>query len=628
MSSRASKHPGGAHSIEFIEPKSQKRVWVSVNRIRPTGLMVDRKTASAVGKSAIANLDPLGLGRPVLRRTRASDTEAEFRFAQVDAIRARQVVEWSRGPGQEFAPVESEALFKERITERARIRKILSFLHQTGRFDLESLPPAGTAVRVQSLYAMLEFAAPRPGALPAFIDRTRRRRERRQPVDPRVMMRCVHPLFGDHSSFRSVRDISATGVGVWASAIEDLLWPGLELSIELVAKNRDPVQLNAIVRHVSPRAPAKLDLIGLEVEPSAEFHREVDRLLYPDTYAGTASPGVLWSLYDESGYFRLSGKNSGDFRPLFDAFSASETKLRAAPALGSHFTTHYVDATMHQLQVWDGAWLIYHVSRSQRARGFVDVGHEALFQLYQHAYEHAARFDARWLVTYVQQVATWSRHVHHDIPADFVESGDASVTPFYAYEVPSSVVLPKGDIVARRMRGPEAKGIEAHLRSEFPRPYVEALALDDLVSSADPRRLWQQAGLRRGRAVFVAENEAGVRAVAVLDSAQTGLHLFRLADSCRIYNLGPADPELFRALLRAAALWFADRGQELFVYFHHDGAPRLEEIAGAVSAELVDLGAAWISVLNADRMPELVERIGEFVTRPHPLVEDPTAKEQ
>lgn len=631
MSSRAGsfKRPGTSHSVEFIEPTSQRRVWVNVKRIRPTGLMVDRKTATAVGKSAIANLDALGLGQQVLRRTRASAHDAEFRFADVDVARTRQVVEWTRAAGELSAPLELEPLYRERITNPERLRKLLSFLHQTGRFDLDALPLPGTPVRVENLYSVLEFKAPVPGALPSFIDRTRRRRERRQPIDPRVMVRCQHPLFEGQSWLRSVRDVSASGLSIWACAVDDLLWPGLELPIELLAKHRDPVKLKAVVRHVTPRPPAKFDLVGMEILPTPEFRREVDRILYPGTYAGTASPGVLWSLYDESGYFRLSGKRAADFRPLFDAFCASETKLREAPQLGGHFTTHYVDATMHQLQLWDGGWLIYHVSRSQRPRGFIDVGHDALFKLYRHAYEHANRFEARWLVTYVQEVATWSRFVHRDVPAAFVESGDASVTSFYAYEVPSAVKLPDGQLTARKMKGTEAKSIESHLRSAFPRPYVEALGLDDLVASADPRGHWSAAGLRRGRAVFVAENAAGVRAVAVLDSAQTGLHLFRLADSCRIYNLGKPEPELFRALLGAAARWFADQGKERFVYFHHDDAPKVQDIVGDAAAELVDLGAAWITVLNAARMPELVERIGEFVTRAHPLLAvQPAAEEE
>ncbi|MBV1860272.1 MAG: hypothetical protein KUG77_17795, partial [Nannocystaceae bacterium] len=351
--------------------------------------------------------------------------------------------------------------------------------------------------------------------------------------------------------------------------------------------------------------------------------------LYARSEAGTASPETLWSIYDESGYFQLSGKNSADFAKLRGPFVRANSKLSHAASVGTHIVSGDTDVTMHQLQQWPGAWLLYHVSRRRQPLGVGEVGARALYEAYRHAYEYVCERGAQWLVTYVQKSATWSRKVHVDVPAEFVSSGQASVTEFSAYEVPTDLHVPVSDQVqVRQARDSDQAKATAAFTQEFSEPYIRALGLDTLTQSADRDGHWRAGGLDRQRVVMIAEVEGEASAVSVLDATEEGLHLFRLTDSCRTYSLGgPLHPAAFAALLAHACQWFARNGRSHFVHFAREDEAHLRDI-DRPEARIVSLGAAWMTVLDASCGPDLVERIREFVTRPHPMVHGLESEEE
>ena len=443
-------------------------------------------------------------------------------------------------------------------------------------------------------------------------------------VDPRVTFVARHPSFPKLEIRRGVRDVSPRGLSIWAHAEEDLLWPGLQVDFELSWRAGPPLRLRALVRHVTPMADTQVDLVGFELlDADPVYARTLDRMLHPTTSSSTANPGALWELYEESGYFSLSGKRRDDFRPLAASFRDAERKLAEAPEVGGHFVTPIrgpIDASMHHVQLWERSWLIYHVARSPRARSFDDAGHEALTELYRHAYEHAQSFNPNWLVTYVQKVAKWSRRVHHDIPSAFVDSGEASVTSFQAIELPTQSVFPADAARVQRLTEAHIEPVRDAIVARYPGPFVEALGLSDLGRRVDPRGLWRSAGLDRRREVLVALRDGGIEAVAVLDSVQAGVHLFRLADSCRILDVGGATPAAYGALLTAASAWFGAQGKPSYVYFREPDAPALDDMPRAGQRAYRDLGHAWMTVLSARRIGELLERLDELVTRPHPLL--------
>ena len=615
-------------AVEFIDPRTHRARVLPIDRIDPAGVGSSDPSARAMTRLALVNLEQLGLGRLAVRRDVGEhrDGACAFRFSALEREPAQRLVRWIREARKrgELGSAATSFLDQERIVDPERIRRVLSLLHERGALRLDRPAAVGTLQRFEGPFSMFELEVPAPGNLPSFIDRTRARRERRVPVDPRVTFVARHPSFSGVEIRRGVRDVSQRGLSIWAHAEEDLLWPGLKVDFELAWRAGPPLRLRGIVRHVTPMADTQVDLVGLELlRPDPIYVRTLDRMLHPTTSSGTANPEALWELYEESGYFSLSGKRREDFRPLAASFRKAERKLADAPQIGAHFVTPIrgpIDASMHHIQLWERSWLIYHVARSSRARTFADAGHEALTELYRHAYEHAQRHDPRWLVTYVQKVAKWSRRVHHDIPATFVASGEASVTSFQAIELATQSVFPADAVRVTRLSSGWTETVQGLLRDRYPRPFVEALGLSDLDRRIDPRGLWRDADLYRRREVLLALGDGGLEAVAVLDAVESGLHLFRLADACRILNLGSATPDAYGALLTAASAWYGAQGKPSYVYFREDGSPTIDSMPRAGHRTHRDLGEAWMTVLSASRIGELLERLDELVTRPHPLL--------
>lgn len=616
-------------AVEFIDPRTHRARVLPIDRIDPAGVGSSDPSARAMSRLALVNLEQLGLGQLAVRRDVGEhrDGACAFRFSALEREPAQRLVRWIREARKrgELGNAATSFLDRERIKDPERIRRVLSLLHDRGALRLDRPTAVGTLERFEGPFSMFELEVPAPGNLPPFIDRTRARRERRVPVDPRVTFVARHPSFGGVHIRRGVRDVSQRGLSIWAHAEEDLLWPGLQVDFELAWRAGPPLRLQGIVRHVTPMADTQVDLVGFELlRPDPIYTRTLDRMLHPTTSSGTANPEALWDLYEESGYFSLSGKRRDDFRPLAKSFRKAERKLAASPALGAHFVTPIrgpIDASIHHVQLWERTWLIYNLARSGRARSFADAGHQALSELYRHAYEYAQGLDPHWLVNYVQKVASWSRKVHFDIPNDYVDAGEASVTTFRALELSTESVFPADTIRVRRLTEPTLGEVSETLGRQYPRPFIEALGLHELSRNIDPRRLWRDAGLHRRRELLAAYGDDGLEAVAVLDAVESGLHLFRLADACRIFAVGNATPAAYGALLTAASAWYGAQRKPSYVYFEEEAAPDLDTMPRAGRRTHRDLGAAWMTVLDARRIPELLERLDELVTRPHPLLE-------
>jgi hypothetical protein len=153
-----------------------------------------------------------------------------------------------------------------------------------------------------------------------------------------------------------------------------------------------------------------------------------------------------------------------------------------------------------------------------------------------------------------------------------------------------------------------------HVHRTRTRHYIEAHDLSP--DTFDQRRLrqqWTEAGFHRGRQLWVAR--AGTRpiAFALLESADDGLHLFRLLDVVRLYSLEEGAGETFPALLDAARRWFAGQGKQRFICFAE--RQQLEALRGA---GLHDLGEADAVLLPRQLLPELLEHVYE-VTAPRDL---------
>jgi hypothetical protein len=211
----------------------------------------------------------------------------------------------------------------------------------------------------------------------------------------------------------------------------------------------------------------------------------------------------------------------------------------------------------------------------------------------------------------VQASARWSKLVHYDLPLRHADSGLAAIVDFHALELDVPTRVPPADANVGLATPSERDAFLEALAPRRPWAYREAL---DLVPERFALRTlteqWASAGLRRERDLLVARQAGRLIAVATVESADPGMHLFNLLDVTRLYAVATLGEAAFPALLDAAAAWFRARGRTSFTCLLEEGSPSCAARFGQR-----DLGPGSITLLSTELLPSFFEHVSE-VTAP------------
>ncbi|HZS40191.1 MAG TPA: hypothetical protein VFF06_25345 [Polyangia bacterium] len=478
----------------------------------------------------------------------------------------------------------------------------------------------------------VERAAPVDGFLavgiPNELERVRSRWQRRVPAPADVFIAFHHPRWPDMHVRRAVRNVSLDGISCSASAVKDLLYPGLELgTVNVIWQDRLVCRARAEVRYVSEDIDGPAQLAGLALEftepdERAHWRERIDRLLYPNTRLDGTWSEPLWDLYGHSGYFGISQKSLSDFRPLKQAFSSVSARLARVPDVGCQIvwpSSRGVEASITGLRIYEHTTVLYALARHPGRVPIRFPGREILRDLYLHTIEHLQETPGlRWLIGWSQRDSHFTRLVHLQLAERYRDSGRTAIFTFRAMEGVSApdrptAALPAGVQVAPATN-PEIDQLLAVVVKQ--RPAIYAQAHDLLPAQFDQRELrerWGRGGFSRDRAVLVARLAGQPMAAAVMESADDGLHLFHLLDLVRLFPLVDGGERLFPVLLDQVRPWFAKRGKAKFIYSLENG-----DVEQATRAGLKDLGEADTSFLPVDLLPELVEQLFE-ITAPRDI---------
>ena len=187
-------------------------------------------------------------------------------------------------------------------------------------------------------------------------------------------------------------------------------------------------------------------------------------------------------------------------------------------------------------------------------------------------------------------------------------SGEAACVPLHAYEIATGPPVAAAGRAVTVPAGPAiVNDALRRIGNVRPRAYVEALDLtpDRFVLSAVAAR-WEPLGLWRRREAIVAYDQNEPVAIALVEGASDGLHLFGLFDLVRLWPLAPGGTRTYPMLLEAARRWYRDRGKQKCVLFLEDSGAR--EIA---PLGLRDLGPAQTCVFSSGLVAEFLDFLDE-----------------
>lgn len=451
-------------------------------------------------------------------------------------------------------------------------------------------------------------------AVPARILRRRRREWRRATGHAPIPIAFRHPQWPEHVVRGELHDVSRGGLGVQATPVHDLLYPGLGIPAFQVADGElAGVTLQGHVRHVRMGSGAAAVTCGLSVQIAEEAARErwndeVERLLHPNTRSAGAWSGALWDLFRDAGYFDLSRKSQAHFNHLRRHHEHTLRRLEACPEIAVQVTwpdAVGVAGASTAVRAYTGTWFGFHMARR---KGEVQ-GRQLLRDVHLHIYEHAqALGDLRWMLSYIQANADWPRLAHVGFAREHLATGEGCVVGFHARQgacYQPAWPLPGGCEVA----APSADEIDALLAFvERERPFAYRDAFDLVPERVQMDALcqrWRAGGLSRARVLRVARRRGVPLAVGIFEMASEGIHLYGLLDVVRLYPLVAGGEAGFPALIEAARGWFREHHKESFVYLEEYPCPDLG------GANLTDLGRAD-TVLYATRLlPDAMEYVWE-----------------
>jgi len=452
--------------------------------------------------------------------------------------------------------------------------------------------------------------------VPVKMVHLRNRAFRRVAPPSGTYLEFAHPRWPGLHVRRSVREISAQGLSFQSGLQEDLLYPGLRVADAVLHVDGQVLSFSGEVRSLTRDASSGHYHCGFQLSAATAadetWQAILEECLHATTRMGRSWARPTWELYERAGYFDLSGKEPSAFGRLFDAFDRVSAKIEKSPSIGCQVVWPHdeqvVEGAMSMLKVYSSSWLVFQLAKVTGPTRRDVSSRQVLRDLHLHCYEHAQRdVNLRWLVGIPQVKATWSRSVHYDFPHRYLASGKAAIVRFRAVEVPCRgesapwlADLQIGEATPRE----RALLVKQIVRTR-PSPYVDALDLGPKgFALTKIREVWNQSGFCRKRTVLVARVQGRPIAAALLESADDGLHLFRLLDAVRLYPLASGGERQFGALLAAARGWYAAQHKDAFVAFLED-----EVLPAGSPAGTTDLGLADFVILSAAHLPELLEHV-------------------
>jgi hypothetical protein len=459
---------------------------------------------------------------------------------------------------------------------------------------------------------------------PQSIARVRTRREVRHQAPPDTVVRFRGP--GGRPVVWSAEDVSRGGLAFAPSASFGDIRAGDVIANAVVEwRGRLRVRMDLHVRHVSEHDGSGRRVAGAQIEfassdDARHWGTEVDGLTESTTRADGSWTHDLWELYERSGYFGLSNKTPAEFEFLREVFEQSSRKLARAPDLGTQIvwpSTRGIESSVSLVALNHHAIFLYHVARRHGNPPVGSTGRTILHDVYSRAIGWiAASPVAKWLVVWVQDAGDFSKKLHLDFVRQQSDHAHAGIERFRALEVSAQLAsetrvsttlrpsLRPGAWTTRAARFEDSVEIGAAIAARLPSCVVEALGL----TQPFERRwsAWDDSSLLRGRDIVVAERDGLIGAVAVIECAEDGIHLYGLLDVMRVIPVRDF-PGATEALLAHAREMFQQIGKRTFIFACDPDVPHEQWPADAI-----DLGLTHCTVISTTLLPRFADHAWEL----------------
>jgi hypothetical protein len=460
--------------------------------------------------------------------------------------------------------------------------------------------------------------------LPTKLQRLRYRFFRRGMVRSAHLVEFRHPVWRDLHIEAEVRDVSFGGLSFSTNRKEDLLFPGLVVPyLEVKTDEGKTIGLRGQIRSVASVEGEDLDVCGMSVtaywpEGEGDWMRLASETLYPTTRTSEHLTEELWSLFVDSGYFKLAGKTTEEFEELKTGFIDVGQRAARVPRLVCQAvwpSSRGVEASVSFLKAYQHSWMGHQLAkRPGKPPVEVPGAGQIMRDIYLRAFEHPqADPDFDWMIGYVEATVPWMNKAHIEFARKYASTGHALVLPTRMMSAvcaePSG--LPHDGLQIGPATGEELALLSEQVRTIRTRAYFEALDFtEDRIGFEDMAQQWHNAAFDRRRAVLFARRDGVPVAAAVLETGELGTNMFRLLDSVRVFPFVDDARAEYVALLDEARRWYKSVGRSSFLFLRED-----EDWSYAEPARLHDISEPCFWIISSSILPDFLEHVCELTGR-------------
>jgi hypothetical protein len=451
--------------------------------------------------------------------------------------------------------------------------------------------------------------------IPEKLSRRRMRRKVRAQVGPSIRIRFEHPLWRFPIE-RQVDDVSSDGLSFKTIPAEDLLVPGFTLFAELLDEHGHCVDVNLEILRAFSGFPTEITSCAARVlsGDSAEWQVFARRYTHPHVDSEQHAASEVWDVYTKSGYLHISAKTPEAFATVKANFERCHDKLIASPALGARFLWRTTDgqaiASYSMVRSYAKSVFALQLAKvpGKEFDGVRDT--DVLRELLSKEVEYVLGADElRYRITYAAPGVKFSRLFTHEFARSLRSTSAVDIRAMNCYELPVShqVGLAGREPTIAPCLQPPLELLE--WLGEM-RPFIYRDAYDYAAETPFPRaaKRWHDVGLQRERFFLTLHSEAGT-AVAVVETADQGIHLYDFLNSARIFVIEGDSPYLMAAMLRQVNAFFAKRGNERFILFDEDMTDGAVILASGGKL----LGTSVATIVDVELLPEQTDYLFEML---------------
>lgn len=420
-------------------------------------------------------------------------------------------------------------------------------------------------------------------AIPDFFVKLMRRTTSRIPARDlgEVFIDIDNPFIPGKSLRKAVLDMNEDGFSILVGKGEFVFPVGTSLhQMKIELPDNEPIKTFGRLVHIEPWQTANVYKCGIKFfEKDREKLKTIADYVFFKRFSLLSPKAKLdyqstWNIFDKSGY--LDEKPRESFELVREESNPTWEKMDST----NGYLTRNIASTdgekvtgcMHLSRVYENSFLLHHFCIYPGYQRTVTTS------VYGGMIDQLLDSGAKYTVCYYNADKAWNDKNYGEFIKSYPYKDENynKTYDLFEFDITGDLPMPfsTDKFSIQEANDFDIKGISRFF--EMNRKKIQIEAMDLSLESLKMQKLgseYAKAGLERGRNFFIAKKGKEMTGFAMLDITSTGVNIYALMDSFRIYLIDPKDPDrenIIKALTLKALEYFRSIGKKTILYYSND----------------------------------------------------------